>query len=967
VLFHRSRSRLVERPPEVTDREARIFSLGSEILSEARRRRGGVFSSKFWSDQLMSWTMKDPAFKTQLFRFVDVFPALRGDAQVHEHLRQYLQTDGVTLPPLMKAAMGAGAIFKGALAGAVTGRIEQMARQFIAGRTLDDALPVLKGLQEKGVAASVDLLGEACLSDAEAKVYQQRYLELVSQIRGALGVERANVSVKISSLSARIRPEDPKRSIESLIEMLAPILQAAGRESVLINFDMEQHVYKDLTIDLLQECVRRFDYPAGIAIQAYLRSAEADAERVVRIAEEAGRPIAVRLIKGAYWDYEVATAERLGWPVPVWMHKHETDASFERTAELLLDAHPHIALAVGSHNLRSIVAALVMAEERSLPAVEVQMLFGMADELRDALVARGVPVRQYVPIGEMIPGMAYLVRRLLENTSNESWLRASAESDASPEELLRPPQMAAAVSQDEPRASGDFANEPPRDFSRADVRSAFGAAVAEAVVPEVRNDSTIDDVNAAVARACEAFPTWRDAHPDERASLLRRAADAMAARRDELAGIVIRESGKNWIEADADVCEAIDFLRFYAAHAPALFRRSRVGPPLAAELNEQLHQPRGVAAVISPWNFPLAICAGMTSAALATGNCAIVKPAEQTPGIARAWCEILWNVGVPRDVLQLLPGAGETVGAALVRHPGVALIAFTGSMQVGLDILQAAARTGPEQGFVKKVVCEMGGKNAIIVDSSADLDEAVLGVRQSAFGYAGQKCSACSRLIVLEDVYDAMLLRLIEATRSMRIGDPIEPGTDIGPLIDAEAAEKVRRYIEIGKTEATLALAIDAPAGLEHVGKPFIGPHIFTDVRMEHRIAREEIFGPVLAVLRAKDFDEALQLANAAPMKLTGGLFSRTPEHLERARRQFRVGNLYLNRGITGAIVGRQPFGGFGLSGTGTQAGGKEYLLHFVEPRTIIENTMRRGFTPEESVVRGQASGATDQGRLTTD
>ena len=308
-------------------------------------------------------------------------------------------------------------------------------------------------------------------------------------------------------------------------------------------------------------------------------------------------------------------------------------------------------------------------------------------------------------------------------------------------------------------------------------------------------------------------------------------------------------------------------------------------------------------------------------------------------------------------MLTFLPGRGETIGAALVRDPRVSIIAFTGSSAVGLDILNASAPASPfrdkdesassfiphPSSLLKRVICEMGGKNAIIVDASADLDEAVLGVRDSAFGFSGQKCSACSRVIVVNACYDLFLMRLIESTRDLNICNPILPGTDLGPVIDGDAANKIRHYIEIGKAEGTLAYAAEASP----LGEGFVGPHIFTNIQPHHRLANEEIFGPVLAVIRAGDFDHALQIANATPYKLTGGVFSRTPKNLLRARNEFRVGNLYLNRGITGALVGRQPFGGFGLSGVGSKAGGDAYLLQFVEPRIVTENTMRRGFAPE--------------------
>ncbi|MHC4590315.1 MAG: aldehyde dehydrogenase family protein, partial [Planctomycetota bacterium] len=417
-------------------------------------------------------------------------------------------------------------------------------------------------------------------------------------------------------------------------------------------------------------------------------------------------------------------------------------------------------------------------------------------------------------------------------------------------------------------------------------------------------------------------------------------------RRDELSGIEIREAGKTWREADADVCEAIDFLEYYGRVSVDLFELNRLGA-FIGELDEVFYQPRGIAVIVSPWNFPLAICCGMTSAAVVTGNAVLVKPSRQTPGIARVMCEILWEAGVPRDALQLMAGPGSTMGAFMIRDPRVAVIAFTGSKEVGLDIIQGAGTTPPGQGHVKKVIAEMGGKNAIIVDASADLDEAVLGVRYSAFGYQGQKCSACSRVIVVDTAYDLFLKRLVESTKTFIIGDPMDPGSDMGPIIDESAARTIREYIEIGKQEGRLETDIQVPAGLEEkVGKPYIAPHIFSGIEPHHRIFNEEIFGPVLAVTRAKDFDEALEMANAVEFKLTGGVFSRKPSHLEQARREFRVGNVYLNRGITGALVGRQPFGGFGMSGVGSKAGGKDYLLQFIEPRSVCENTMRRGFAP---------------------
>ncbi|HWB18680.1 MAG TPA: proline dehydrogenase family protein, partial [Phycisphaerales bacterium] len=962
-------------------------AIGREYLASAKKHAKGMLSASFWSDKLMDWTMKDEGFKVQLFRFVDTFPMLKTSEQIHEHLVDYLSQPGVTPPPMLATGLKVGGMAKGMMAGMISGRITGMAEKFIAGTDAASALPRLKGLWEQGIAFSVDLLGEACVSDEEAEAYQRKYMDLIENLpksvagwkanerleRDHLGaIPRTNVSIKISSMFARTDPIDTEGSIRGLMGALKPILEAAKKHNVLINFDMEQHSLKDLTLELFMRCCEMTDFTAGLAMQAYLRSGEEDAKKIIAWTKRTGRQVTVRLVKGAYWDYETIHAEQQGWPVPVWSRKIDTDACYERMSRLFIEQAPRkkeeggVKLALGSHNVRSIAAALAMLEEKGLPkeAIELQMLYGMADQLKDAAVERGLRIREYVPVGQMIPGMAYLVRRLLENTSNESWLRAGFLEDASEGKLLESPHKKFTRDPGRERIEGAaerhslshraegvgdgraFFTEPLRDFSRKDVREKFASAVKSAVVPAVKNDGTVEGVKSAIAKAQGAFAKWRDTDARERANVLVKAAELMRKRRDELAGVVVKESGKVWRESDADICEAIDFCEYYARESVHLFERERMGR-FVGELDEQWYQARGVAGVIAPWNFPLAICTGMTTAALVCGNTVVVKPAEQTPGIAKLMCEILWEAGAPRDVLHFVPGVGEVVGAALVRDERVAVLAFTGSKGVGLNILEAAGKTPPSQEFVKKVVCEMGGKNAIIVDESADLDEAVLGVRQSAFGFQGQKCSACSRVIVVGTAHDHFLHRLVESTRALVVGDPAEPGTDIGPVIDEEAAEKIRSYIEIGKKEGKLELGLDVPAGLEErVGKPYVGPHVFSGIRREHRLANEEVFGPVLAVMRAGSFDEALEIANGTAYKLTGGIYSRKPTHLERAKREFRVGNLYVNRGITGALVARQPFGGFGMSGVGSKAGGKDYLLQFVEPRACCENTMRRGFAP---------------------
>lgn len=1004
--------------PDQQPDDPRLLAIGREMLERAAKHKSGVLSAKFYQDKLMDWSMKDHAFKVQLFRFVDAFPVLSTPDMVHDHLVDYLTQPGVRTPPGMDFALKAGGVAKGLAAKTISSQIKGMASNFIAGVDARSALPGLRDLWKDGIAFSVDLLGEACVSDIEAEEYAAKYRDLIVNLPGDVAqwpaspvlerdhlgpIPRTNVSIKVSSLSARLNPIDPEGSINDLMRRIEPLLLAAKERGVFVNFDMEQFAVKDLTLELFMRCCEKVDFHAGLAMQAYLKSGPDDARRICQWAQRTGRIVSVRLVKGAYWDFETIHAEQQGWPCPVWSEKWQTDKCFEEMTEIFLDACPKptenqsnamltqlqpgsggVKLALGSHNVRSIARALAGLEKRNLPrnAIELQMLHGMADQLKHAASEMGLRVREYVPVGEMIPGMAYLVRRLLENTSNESWLKAGFLDNASPELLLAKPAPPAGTSRKEdlytiaperhaltPAVTGvgngrPFFSEPMRDFSRSDVRSAFSAAVSKANVPTVANDTSVEAAMRMLDQAHRACGAWRDFDPRKRAEVLTRVADAMRARRDELSGIVIKESGKPWREADADVCEAIDFCEYYARLAVPMFERARLGK-FIGELDELWHQPRGVCVVISPWNFPLAICAGMATAALVTGNPVIIKPAEQTPGIARVFFDMLDTalraMNAPPGVAHFCPAPGETTGAALVRDPRVAIIAFTGSKAVGLNILEAAGRTPDGQEHVKKVVCEMGGKNAIIIDSSADLDEAVLGVRYSAFGFQGQKCSACSRCIVIDPQgpdgphITTFVRRLVEATRALAVADPLRAGTDMGPVIDEDAASKIRRAIDDAKAQGcTMALGeadfpCDAPRDLGKGTQPkhYVCPHIFTGVTPDHRIYWDEIFGPVLAIIHARDFQHALELANNHTYKLTGGVFTRKPMHIDLAKQQFRVGNLYINRGCTGALVGRQPFGGFGLSGVGSKAGGPDYLAQFVEPRACCENTMRRGFAPE--------------------
>jgi RHH-type proline utilization regulon transcriptional repressor/proline dehydrogenase/delta 1-pyrroline-5-carboxylate dehydrogenase len=611
----------------------------------------------------------------------------------------------------------------------------------------------------------------------------------------------------------------------------------------------------------------------------------------------------------------------------------------------------------------------------------------MAEPVRTALRKAGCPLRLYVPIGEMIPGMAYLVRRLLENTANESFLRQSFAQEVDRDELLRNPlellapeprgqPAAARESRPSPAARGDappFHNEPPLNWTLRDNREGFARALADVrrqfpfehplVIGGQRVTSgreipssdpnqpdrligvvaaaSAAEVEAAVAAARDAFPSWRATAPQIRASCLLRAAQAARRRRLELAALQVYEVGKNWSEADADVCEAIDFLEYYAREMLRLAEPRQLGP-IPGEVSRLLYEPRGVAAVISPWNFPLAISAGMASAAIVTGNTVVYKPASASPVSGYALYQIFEEAGVPPGVVNFLPGSGAEVGDRLTGHPDVDLIAFTGSREVGLRILEIAHRVSPGMRNVRQVIAEMGGKNAIIVDADADLDEAVVHILQSAFGYQGQKCSACSRLIVLEAIYDRLVERLLAAARSIHLGPADDPRTLLGAVIDAAARDKVEYFAALGERDGTLLL--ERP--LRGVPGHGTALRVYTDVDSQAAVAQEEIFGPLLVILRVRDFEEALAVANNTRYALTGALFSRSPGNVDKAGRALRVGNLYVNRGCTGAIVGRHPFGGFKLSGTGSKAGGPDYLQQFMVVRNVVENTVRRGFAP---------------------
>ncbi|PYJ24131.1 MAG: L-glutamate gamma-semialdehyde dehydrogenase [Verrucomicrobia bacterium] len=1004
---------------EIEQRGRRIFKLVEEHPEP-------LFSKAGFYQRLMALSMRDERFKVQLFRFVDVLPSLRSSSEIIEHLEEYFADTRDGFAPFIGAGVRLVRIVPWISGRVLRWNVSGMARQFIAGKNPDDVMATLRKRRAQKIGFTVDLLGEAVVSETEADEYAARYLDLLESLAretknwsDPLGKNSelfpvVNLSVKISALYSQMSPADPADAIAHLAPKLRPLLRRARELGAFINFDMESYAHKNVTLELFKSVFTEEefkDWPhAGIVIQAYLRDSEADLRDLIEWGRARGTRFAVRLVKGAYWDYETMISRQNGWDCPVYFQKPESDVNFEILTRLLLENETIVTAAFGSHNVRSIAHAQALADELGIDRsrFEFQLLYGMAGPIKRALVEMGYRVREYCPVGELLPGMSYLVRRLLENTSNEGFLRAKFAENVSAEELLRdpaelvksdgagPPEASAsakvpadkpvpATAQDRYRkngaslgtAPGDiYQNSPLVNFVYKDSQDKMQSALREVrkrfgekhplvidgekvwtdnLTPSVNPsepteivgyaaEAGIPEAERAVKAARAAFSKWSRTPFEERARLLERAADIMERRRYELSAIEVFEVGKPWNEADGDIREAMDFCRFYAQQMRRL-GRPRLTQQVPGEESYYHYWPRGVALVIAPWNFPIAILCGMASAALVAGNTVIMKPSEQCIICGAMLMQIFEEAGVPPGVLNFLSGHGSVIGAHLVDHKDVDLIAFTGSREVGLKIWESAGITRPDQRQLKHVICEMGGKNAMIVDSDADLDEAIGYSIYSAFGYQGQKCSALSRLILLEENYDRVMERLIPAAASLRIGNPEQPGIMVGPVIDEAAYRRILDYIQVGKSEATLAYQAKEvpPHGY------FIPPTIFTGVNPDMRIAREEIFGPVLSVLKVRDLDEALEVANGTDYALTGGFFSRSPANIERVKAQLEAGNVYINRSCTGAIVGRHPFGGFKMSGGGTKAGGEDYLLHFLVPRVVTENITRHGFAPEET------------------
>lgn len=906
-------------PPDSADLEARIQDLGRSLLFAARLSPWRFLTSAFWSDVLMDWATRDEGFKQQLFRFVDVLPALKTPKQIHDHLLDYLVQPGVKLPPGMRPALRAGGLFKSAAGRVLTWQVSSMARRFIAAADADEAVPVLRRLWKNDTGHTVTPLGEKCVSHVDADKYQAIYRDLLRKVSDDaarwpdseragsdhLGsIPRVNLSVKVSSLHADPDPADRDRVVDAIFDRLLPILNEAEQRGVQIHLDMEQVRLKEIVLGVLKRSAEAVDTPIGVVLQAYLRSAEEDAQHLIKWAKGSGRQITIRLVKGAYWDYESAHALGMGWPVPVWSRKHQSDACFERVAALLVDAIPGsassggIKLALGSHNVRSISSVLALIEKRGFPdsAVELQMLYGMADELKSAVNARRLRLREYVPVGSMVPGMAYLVRRLLENTSNESWLKAGSEPNADPARLLASPHDAGPADLDadaaadlSPAAGGEgaspersYARLPPRDFSIASVRQQFRAAL-DQFSPCGRCDEEGQALEAAIEAARAASPDWRRREPAERVAAVLRAADAMASARDGLAAQLVHEAGLTWRQADAEVCRAVDSCRCLASRAA----HGHDAGPVAAEsggTHASVH-PAGPVRIVASWRQPLSWTVGQAARSMIAGNTVLLSPSSFLPGLGESCFGFLNGAGCPAGVLRLLAPYKPAIARKL-------------DGEAGDD--HAEPGTSPPT-----ITDAAAAKSAIIVDASADLDAAVWATRQCAFIHNGQSPLACGLALVHRRIHDEFVGRLCESVADLRIGDPRDPGVSIGPLAAGPVQRAVMTGIEGGRGEARrlLAMKLPQPSRLQP-HRPYVPPHVFMGCPPTGQLARNDIPGPVLAIIRVDGFADALQVLGGIRRLRACAVYSRTPTSVRHARDSRRIRRLLVNQPTTDVPVG---------------------------------------------------------------
>ncbi len=817
-----------------------------------------------------------------------------------------------------------------------------LAGQFVIAETIEEA--VQRGAGRRPYRFSFDMLGEAARSVEDALSYFNSYSRAIQ----ATAAPDA-VSIKLSALHPRFEEAKRSRVFHELLPILNSLARLAADRGVGLTLDAEESERLELTLDLLELLSRNFE--VGLAVQAYQKRALSVCEWLVGLR----RRISVRLVKGAYWDGEIKRAQQLGMPdYPVFTRKSATDLSYVACAKTLLSTPGFIYPAFATHNCRTVATILELGG-----TFEFQKLFGMGDALYDALLAEhpGAACRIYAPVGGFTDLLPYLVRRLLENGANTSFVHQIADPGVPVEALVADP-VALLPEPYEPDARiplprnlyPDRRNSLGLDLSSQEVLQHLRArtlADREAEPLAAVEDSTPQELDFSIARATDAFGSWSQAPAAERAALLERAADALQGHMVELVSLIVREGGRTYNDAVAEVREAADFCRYYALQARERFDQPILLPGPAGERNEQRLHGRGVFACISPWNFPLAIFTGQVAAALAAGNTVIAKPAEQTPRLGFRALEVLYQAGIPTDAACCVVGPGDTIGAALVADPRIAGVAFTGSVETARRINQALAKRG---GPIVPLIAETGGVNAMIADASALPEQVVDDVVISAFQSAGQRCSAQRVLFVDEGCAPRVLRLLAGALAELKVGDPAEPDTDIGPIIDAPSRDALLSHVQKLRGSAKLIGESKAPASGNYVAP------IAFQLPLDE-LPKVEVFGPILHVCtyRRADLDQVLQWLRDTGYGLTLGIHSRIQSFVDDVVRAARVGNIYVNRSMIGAVVGVQPFGGEGLSGTGPKAGGPHYMLRFATERTLTVNTAAVGGVTE--LLAGGATG----------
>ncbi|WP_082532854.1 L-glutamate gamma-semialdehyde dehydrogenase [Pelomonas sp. Root1237] len=809
--------------------------------------------------------------------------------------------------------------------------IQLLGRQFVLGRNINEAMGEADSArkQQKQLRFSYDMLGEGARTEADALRYQAAYVGAIKAIaagqRAASPEASDGISIKLSALFSRYEVLQRERVFAELLPRVWALIELAAEANINLTIDAEEVDRLELSLDVLDTLAARIatHYPHwrgfGLAVQAYQSRALAVVDEVAAIARKHGLRFMVRLVKGAYWDGEIKRAQELGLThYPVFTHKQHTDVSYLACARALIQHADVIYPQFASHNAGTIAAIVQMARATGAP-FEMQRLHGMGEGVyREVLKDGSIPCRVYAPVGEHRDLLAYLVRRLLENGANSSFVHQLADPSVQVPELLGSPLAEVRATSALPLPPALYLDSEGR--GRANSTGADLTAPAQRVALQVALETTpvravpeasAAEVDSAMNRLHAGFPAWNATPVAQRATILRRAADDLDARLAEFCALLVKEAFKTQADCVAEVREAVDFLRYYADQA---------------EAEPALMQGRGVFVCISPWNFPLAIFAGQVVAALVAGNAVAAKPAEQTPYVALKMVELLHAAGVPAGALALLHGPGETVGAGLVAHAHTAGVCFTGSTVVA-QIINKALAAKPNSPI--PLIAETGGLNAMVVDSTALPEQVIDAVVQSAFRSAGQRCSALRLLCVQSSIAEGVIEMLKGALSQLHVGQPAHLATDVGPVIDDEAHANISKHVERLKRDAKLL----AEAPVAEAMPRQIRPVAFELPRVSH--LGEEIFGPVLHVVRFDDsVDDVIKEINALGYGLTLGIQTRIDSRAQRLADEARIGNVYVNRNIIGAVVGVQPFGGEGLSGTGPKAGGPDYLRRFcAEPQ----------------------------------